>query len=80
MEFYVMTKYGWDLERGEYSHVEKKTEALTLKQVAARVARLPDSTRHFWGIDMHSDDRFPYRIGCINADEFEGEVPEFETA
>ena len=74
--YYIMRKYDWDPDRGEYSNVTKRTPQLTLAQVRARVARLPDTTRHFWHIDAYSV-MDALRVGGINADEFDGEVPEF---
>ena len=81
--YYTMKKYTWNADLGEYSNVEKRTGPLTLEQVTARVARLPDTTRHFWHIDAYREfvndwNRLETRhCGGINADEFEDDVPEF---
>ena len=74
--YYIMRKYDWAPIRGGYSIVTERTPRLSLEQVRAWVARLPDTTRHFWHIDAYSV-MDALRVGGINADEFDGEVPEF---
>ncbi len=79
--FYQMKKAAWDCATGGYTATERVTDYLTLAQVRARVARLPDSTIHFWGITMYcrneESEGAKYITGEISAEEFDGDVPVF---
>jgi hypothetical protein len=77
---YTMTKYGWNPSRGEYCNEEKIVDCLTLKQVQARVKRLPDTTAWLWSISKYVIDKSACggrsHVESISADEFDGDVPD----
>ncbi|MBA7559401.1 hypothetical protein ES708_01015 [subsurface metagenome] len=79
--YYIMKKAAWDCNTGEYSSVEKVSPQSTLSQICTRVNRLPNSTRWLWTVYMYREDsRHEGGVtltGSINAEEFEGEVPEY---
>ena len=74
--FYTMQKSAWDARLGDYSAIEISAGPLTLREVRARVSRLPDTTNWLWTIDKRSGDidGFNYIVGSTTADEFDGDV------
>lgn len=77
--FYTLKKFGWNAYAGEYSNIERLLSPLTLKQVIARVNRLPDATRWLWSIEEHAQhsNGTTSLLGSVSAEEFDGEVPRF---
>jgi len=75
-----MEKASWDARLGDYSATDRVTGDLTLKQVSARVSRLPDSTVWLWSIlafRVGPDDR-RVLVGRGNAECFDGAVNEWD--
>jgi len=74
---YEMRKMGWNAGSGAYDNVECVIAPLTIKQVRARVARLPESTNWLWRILAIMTESGPtsYTVGSISADEFSRDVP-----
>ena len=79
---YRMEKSGWDARTGGYDALERCADPLTLKQVRARVARLPSTTDWLWNISKYRIDKNACGgrelISYINAEEFDGDVPDYD--
>jgi hypothetical protein len=79
---YQMEKYSWNARTGGYDNTEKLVYPLTLKEVRARVARLPETTIWLWNVSKYRLNKNCYGgrelIADINADEFDGDVPDYD--
>jgi hypothetical protein len=79
---YQMEKYSWNARTGEYDNTEKLVYPLTLKEVRARVARLPETTIWLWSVSKHRLNKNccggRELIADINAEEFDSDVPDYD--
>ena len=79
---YVIKKRGWNAAEGAYINVERVLGPLSIEQVRARVAKLPDSTIWLWTIVLQKvyADGHGETIGSVNSEEFDGATPEWQEA